>query len=417
LSNETPSSPAFTLTETQRIEWLRLIRSEGVGPRTFRALLNRFGGAGAALQALPEIGQQNGRPITIYPLDQAEAEYRRMTRLGGRFVALGESGYPRLLSTIEAAPPLIAVRGSADVFDKPCVAVVGSRNASAVGMRIAENFGRDLGRAGFTLVSGLARGIDSRLHWASVETGTIGVMAGGLDKPYPPENLALIEAIIAKGGAIVSEMPLGWEPRGRDFPRRNRIISGLSYGVVVVEAAMRSGSLITARFAGEQGREVFAVPGSPLDPRSDGTNDLIRNGATLVMNAEHVIEGLSAALGRADWQPQVREELFADPDEPLWDEFDFFAEETVGQTAERVTHLPADPSRLMAAYELDETDQTDAPGTVQDKITRLMGPSPVSIDELVRSSGYHPRAVQLALVELEMTGRLVRHGGQLVSLS
>ena len=244
-------------------------------------------------------------------------------RLGVRFVAMGEPDYPKTLQAIDTAPPLIALRGAAALLARPSVAIVGSRNASASGLTFAERLARQLGEAGYVVVSGLARGIDTRAHKASLETGTVAVLAGGHDRIYPSENEPLLNAILEQGGAVISEMPMGWEPRGRDFPRRNRIVSGLSYGVVVVEAARRSGSLITARFALEQGREVFAVPGSPLDPRAEGTNDLIRDGATLCAGVEHVtsvLEPLIAAGPRLD--RSAEEPHHAVGSEELWDELD-----------------------------------------------------------------------------------------------
>jgi DNA processing protein len=262
------------LTDEQRLDWLQLIRCENIGPRTFRTLLNRFGGAGPALEALPDLIRKtsSGRAIKLATRAETEDEMLAAAAIDVRFIALGEPEYPAALRAIDAAPPLIAVRGQDNVLLEPGVAIVGSRNASAAGLAFTDRLARGLGRAGFVIVSGLARGIDLAAHRASIETGTIAVLAGGGHaRPYPAEHAPLLDEI-AKKGAIVSEMPLNWEPRGRDFPRRNRIISGLALGTVVVEAARRSGSLITARFASEQGREVFAVSGSPLDARSEGTN-------------------------------------------------------------------------------------------------------------------------------------------------
>ncbi len=245
------------LTDEQRLDWLRLIRSENVGPRTFRALVNQFGGAAAALEALPDLARRGGRlMLKVCSRAEAEKEMAAAARLGVRFIAMGEPDYPKTLQAIDTAPPLIAVRGSAEVLARPTVAIVGSRNASASGLTFAERLSRQLGEAGYVVVSGLARGIDTKAHKATLETGTVAVLAGGHDRIYPAQNEPLLLAIVEQGGAVVSEMPMGWEPRGRDFPRRNRIVSGLSYGVVVVEAARRSGSLITARFALEQGRDV-----------------------------------------------------------------------------------------------------------------------------------------------------------------
>jgi DNA processing protein len=257
-----------------------------------------------------------------------------------------------------------------------------------------------LGEAGYVVVSGLARGIDTRAHKATLETGTIAVLAGGHDRVYPSENEPLLRAIVEQGGAVVTEMPMGWEPRGRDFPRRNRIVSGLSYGVVVVEAARRSGSLITARFALEQGREVFAVPGSPLDPRAEGTNDLIREGATLCAGLEHVtsvLEPLIAAGPRLDASAE-EPQRFIDTEE-LWDELDL----------PDVARAPKGP--VMPAAGIDDERVGSAAGLIE-----LLGPSPVSIDDLVRQSGLSIRTVQMTLLELELAGRLERHGGNAVSL-
>jgi DNA processing protein len=287
------------LTDEQRLDWLRLIRSERIGPRTFRALVNQYGGARAALDALPEIARRSGRSaLRVASRAEAEREIETLTRLGGRLVAQGEPDYPRPLRAIDTAPPLLAIQGAAEVLHRPTIAIVGSRNASAAGGAFAERLAAELGRAGYVVVSGLARGIDARSHRAALATGTVAVLAGGLARVYPTENVPLVEAIVAAGGAVAAEMPVAWEARGRDFPRRNRIVSGLSYGVIVIEAAHKSGSLITARFALEQGREVFAVPGSPLDPRAHGTNELIRGGATLCASAEHVIEVLAPLIAR-----------------------------------------------------------------------------------------------------------------------
>jgi DNA processing protein len=259
------------LTDEQRLDWLRLIRSPNVGPRTFRTLVNHFGGARAALEALPSLARRGGAggATQVCSRADAEREIAAAEKLGVALVALGEPGYPPRLQMIDDAPPLVAIRGQAAAFALPMVAVVGSRNASGAGMKFTQRIARELGEAGFAVVSGLARGIDAAAHRASLATGTIAVLAGGHDRVYPAEHMELLDDILSAGAAL-SEMPLGWEPRGRDFPRRNRLISGLSLGVVIVEAAKRSGSLITARFALEQGREVFAVPGSPLDPRAEG---------------------------------------------------------------------------------------------------------------------------------------------------
>jgi DNA processing protein len=391
------------LTDEQRLDWLRLIRSENVGPRTFRALVNKFGGASAALEALPELARKGGRLLLkVTTRAEAEKEMSAAARLGVRFVAMGEPDYPKTLKAVDTAPPLIAVRGSTGVLARPSVAIVGSRNASAAGLTFAERLSRQLGEAGYAVVSGLARGIDTRAHKASLGTGTVAVLAGGHDRVYPSENEALLLSIVERGGAVISEMPFGWEPRGRDFPRRNRIVSGLSYGVVVVEAARRSGSLITARFALEQGREVFAVPGSPLDPRAEGTNDLIRDGATLCAGIEHVtsvLEPLIAAGPRSD--TSVEEPRPGSGDEELWDELDLpdIARPPVGTVPDS------------GFFENRGKAEEATPNVIA-----LLGPSPVAIDDLVRQSGLPIGDVQMALLELEIAGRLERHGGNAVSL-
>jgi DNA processing protein len=364
------------LTEAQRLDWLRLIRSENVGPRTFRALVNHYGGAEAALAALPDLARRGGaeRPGRVCPQDEAEREMSEAARRGIRFVALGEPDYPARLRMIDDAPPLLAVNGLAEVLSQPMIALVGSRNASGAGMKFAERIARDLAESGLVVVSGLARGIDAAAHRASCERGTIAVLAGGHEHIYPAEHVELA-ARIAERGATVSEMPLTWEPRGRDFPRRNRLISGMSIGVVIVEAARRSGSLITARMANEQGREVFAVPGSPLDPRAEGTNGLLKQGATLVTEAEDVLSVIRPILGR-----------------PL----DLPAEEP-----ERISQ---DASGEPAADE-------------RRRIVSLLGPVPIEIDDLIRMSGASPAAVRMVLLELELAGKLERQSGGRVALA
>ncbi|MBV1704978.1 MAG: DNA-processing protein DprA [Hyphomicrobiales bacterium] len=395
-----------TLTDAQRFDWLRLIRCENVGPRTFRALVNHYGGAGGALAALPGLARRGGaRAIRVPDREEVERELAEAGRLGLRFVALGEADYPERLRAIDDAPPLLALQGRAEALAAPCVAIVGSRNSSAAGLAMAERLARGLGAAGYVIVSGLARGVDQRAHAVALDTGTVGVLAGGHARPYPPEAIPLMARMVERG-AVVSEMPIGWEPRGRDFPRRNRLVSGLSVGTIVVEAATRSGSLITARFAGEQGREVFAVPGSPLDPRAEGTNELLRNGATLVRDADDVIEALSPILRqparlRLDETPRER-------GQPLWPELDLLGVDP--EAAPR-----ADP-----ALEFDDPGAPPFAGADGDGARRdvagLLGPSPIDVDELARLSGAPVRHVQTALLELELAGRLERHGGNLVSL-
>jgi DNA processing protein len=403
---------AATLSDEQRLDWLRLIRSENVGPRTFRALINQYGGAGRALEALPDLARKGGRLILkVATREEALRELDAAERMGARFIAMGEPDYPKPLQATDTAPPLICVRGDASVLQRPSAAIVGSRNASASGLTFTTRLARDLADAGFVVISGLARGIDTAAHKAAVSGATAAVFAGGQDRIYPSQNKALLEKIVAEGGAAVSEMPFGWEPRARDFPRRNRIVSGLSLGVVVVEAARRSGTLITARFANEQGREVFAVPGSPLDPRSEGTNDLIRQGATLCASSDHVISALMPLVDR-DWEAMgdVRE-----PDqgnlETLWEELDFLAFDEPLQPVPRAP-IAFDDEASGCEGEEAKPNPTDP----QALLLQLLGPSPVSIDDLSRQSGIPVRAVQGLLLEFEIAGKLERHGGNAVSL-
>ena len=295
---DTRTSTTTHLTDAERIDRLRLIRSDNIGPRTFRSLVHHFGSARAALERLPDLARRGGalKPQRICGEADARAELEASAKLGVRLIAPGEDGYPPRLAMLDDAPPLLAVRGIRDVLMRPMIAIVGSRNASAAGLKFASLLARDLSDAGFVIASGLARGIDQAAHRASIEGGTVAVLAGGHDKIYPPEHVDLLTALLSQGAAI-SEMPLGYVARAHDFPRRNRLISGAALGVVVVEAALRSGSLITARIATEQGREVFAVPGSPLDPRAAGTNDLIKQGATLTTEASDVIQAVEPIMG------------------------------------------------------------------------------------------------------------------------
>lgn len=403
-----PSASGIRLSEAQRIDWLRLSRTESIGPLTFTALINRYGGAGAALEALPDLLKARGRgDIRIPNVDDGMRELAAAERVGARFIAMGEPEFPALLRTIPGGPPLIAVLGNVEVFRHPFVAIVGSRNASGVGRSFAERLARGLTQNGFGIVSGLARGIDTRSHEASVDFATVAVLAGGLDRPYPPENIGLMQRI-AERGAVVSEMPFGWEARGRDFPRRNRIISGIAYGSVIVEAARKSGSLITARFALEQGREVFAVPGSPLDPRAEGTNDLIKRGAHICTSVEDIVEELRPMIAA----PDLFDERFggAEPamptyrNEPLWDEL--LADEGAVPEA----RLPMLFEESAAPPPLPEGEDVRA------RVMAALGPSPLDIDELVRLSGASLREVQGVVLDLDLDGRLERHGGNRISL-
>lgn len=365
------------LDDVQRRDWVRLLKSENVGPATFRQLINRFGSAAAALEALPELSRRGGlkRPITIYPAEAAERDLANTGRIGARLVAIGEQEYPELLRHIEAAPPLLCLKGDASVLAMPCIGIVGARNASAAGRRFARDLAMALAEAGLCIVSGLARGIDTAAHEAALPRPTAAVLAGGIDVIYPPENEAL-HGRIAEQGLLVSEMMPGTVPKAEHFPRRNRIISGTSLGVIVVEAELRSGSLITARLAGEQGREVFAVPGSPLDPRAAGPNKLIREGAALVTGPSDVLEALGPALS--------------------------------GQ-------MPMLPEPFMAPAS-DFSGDAALAESLRGRVLSLLGPSPVAVDDVIRESGAPAAAVMTALLELELAGRLSRHGRQRVSL-
>jgi len=360
------------LNDSEKLDWIRLVRSEGVGPVTFFHLVRFYGGAAKALAALPELARRSGRkaPIRLGSEKEAERELASVRRAGAQLLTWLEPAYPVPLAAIEDAPPLVTVRGDVALLSKRNVAVVGARNASANGRAFAERIARDLGKAEFVVASGLARGIDAAAHKGALATGTVAVLAGGIDVCYPPEHRALYDAIAAQG-AIVAELPPGTEPLARHFPRRNRVISGLSEGVVVVEAALRSGSLITARLAGEQGREVFAVPGSPLDPRCRGPNDLIRKGATLTESAEDILSELAGPLRRA--------------------------------------------SPAGAMPQVPEADAAEPPEALSERILALLGGAPVSVDDLIRDTAQPAGSVRGALLELELAGRIERRAGDLIA--
>jgi len=346
------------------------LRTPGIGPVTYRQLIMRFGTPAAALAAVPDLARRGGGTTpALRTVADAEREISRVDKLGAKWLVLGQGLYPRLLAELEDAPPLLIAKGNLNLLDRQAVAIVGARNASAAACRFARGLAHDLGRQELVVVSGLARGIDSAAHDGALSSGTIGVIAGGIDIFYPPENQERQKAL-CECGLVLAEMPPGTEPRARHFPYRNRIIAGMSSGTIVVEAAPRSGSLITARLAAEAGREVMAVPGSPLDPRAQGCNQLIRDGATLVQNAADVVEAIRP------FASQVR----------------------------------SPPSSFEAASEHLNGD--DAIGLVEE----LLGPSPVPIDEIIRLSGAPSGAVQLALLELDLAGRLERHAGGKVSL-
>lgn len=369
--------------DPELIDWLRLIRSQNIGPHTFWGLLSKYGSATHALDALPDLARKGTRrTIKLTTANEAQRELEQIDRYGGKPVAIGQAGYPALLAQVESPPPILTVMGNASIASTRTIGIVGARNASASGRKMADLMAQGLGRHGITISSGLARGVDTHAHRASLDTGTVAVMAGGINRIYPKENTELYHQI-AERGAVMSEMPFDAEPIARFFPRRNRLISGMSAGVVVIEAAAKSGSLITARFALEQGREVFAVPGSPLDQRAQGTNGLLRNGATLVQTPEDVLEGI--------------ESQFSDPASPTYPYVE------VGH--DRTTQPGKDD--LQNA----ETDSQ----AVSDAILELLSPTPIQIDDLVRLSGAHIAAVSAAVLELEISGKATRHPGGGVS--
>lgn len=362
------------LSPSTKTAWLRLIRTPNVGPQTFRQLLSRTGSAEAAIEQLPSLAKRVGIGTKVVSQSEAEDEMAALDQLGGRLVASGEPDYPPLLAHISGAPPLLSVVGGDRLELRRTVAIVGARNASAAGKRMTQLLASDLGDSGFVIVSGLARGIDAAAHAASLETGTVAVLAGGLNHIYPDENIPLSKSIVERGGMLVTEMPLGWEPRAQDFPRRNRLVSGMSLGVVVVEAAKRSGSLITARLALEQNREVLAVPGSPLDQRSEGANHLIQEGARLVANARDIID----ALGHVD---PARQALL----EPDW----------------------------LADAPFDDAEPSSGDRAV---LIEALSVTPTAVDSIIAATGLTVSTIQTLLLELDLAGRLEWSSGHLVAL-
>ena len=363
--------------DAEKRDRLRLIRSENVGPVTYYQLMQRFGSASEAIVALPHLARRGGKTkaLAICSIADAEREIDNIHNFGAKIITCGEEEYSPLLAALEDAPPVVTVKGHTHLMQKPSVAIVGARNASASGKRVAQDFATSLGNGGFVVVSGLARGIDAAAHTGALVTGTIAVMAGGIDHIYPPENAALYERI-AEQGLLVSEVEFGETPQARHFPRRNRIVSGLSMGVLVVEAALKSGSLITARLANEQGREVFAIPGSPLDPRCKGTNSLIKQGATLVEEAADIIEELSK------------------------------------QNPLQVRQKPAN------SYEqrgIDVPSEDDVALAIE-SICNLLSATPIAVDELIREANIGTSVVLAAILELELAGRLERYHGNRVAL-
>lgn len=379
----------------EKLAWIRLSRTGSIGPITFFHLMDRYKTASRALEHLPHLARRGGKAPVIPPIAAVEREYEAVRKRGGDILAACEPGYPIALTALEDAPPVLTVFGSLRAVAKqPCVAIVGARNASLNARKFAQSLAQDLGVAGQLVVSGMARGIDTAAHLGALNTGTIAVVAGGADIVYPEENRDLYEKIIRQG-AVVAENPLGFHPRPQDFPRRNRIVSGLSAGVVVVEASLRSGSLITARLAAEQGRDVFAVPGFPMDPRAQGANALIRDGAVLVQSAADILGHLNAFTGgralsespRGTWAA----DLFSVPD----------SDAAFGE---------------MAAEETEEDDVQAVEDAGEILLSRLSF-SAVEVDELIRSCQLSVPAAQTALLELELSGRLRRLPGNRVSLA
>ncbi len=374
------------LTDEERLDWLQLIRTPHIGPITFYKLVKKFGTAANALELLPEFSRRSGRKNPLIPSSRsaAEAEIKHASRQGVIVLAACEPEYPEPLCAIADPPPILFGRGHTSLFEKPAIAIVGARNASGIGRKLARQLASDLGHAGLIIVSGLARGIDGAAHTSALETGTIAVVAGGVDYIYPPEHGELTN-MIANQGMILSERPLGTEPTARDFPRRNRLISGLSRGVVIVEAAVKSGTLITARFAHEHGREVFAIPGSPLDPRAQGANKLIQdNEAMLITGADDILEVL------ASQNRTVRE---GDP-------FDTHGDDLFGRLEEQ------SPTEANLAID-DEKIALD----IQCEVLNLLGFSPLHQDEILRESNAPPGLLADALLMLLMAGKIEESGG------
>lgn len=373
--------PVSLLDDAERLACLRLIRSSQVGPVTFRELINHFGGAANALKALPSFARRAGRAVEICPEEDAVAELRAARKVGARPVFTIEPGYPPALAAVDAPPPLLYVKGRPELLAAPCVAIVGSRQASAAGTKLSRLFARELAEGGLVIVSGLARGIDAAAHEASLAYGTVAVLAGGVDIIYPPEHETL-QARIGEEGCLLTEQPPGFVPRAKDFPRRNRLISGISLGVIVIEAARRSGTLVTARFAGEQGREVFAVPGHPLDPRAEGTNQLLKSGATLVTEPRDVLDVLAPQLAR----------------------------QHKGLTEDRLASFTPEP-----APEPQTTRASEPGDRERERVLAALGPNPIDIDEVVRATALDAREVRIVLMELDLAGEIARHGSQMVS--
>ncbi len=373
--------------KSQLISWLRLIRSSNVGPTTFRQLINRFGSANAALEVLPELTLRGGAKSIpkIYSIDQAENEIEQLETMGARFVSISDVDYPYLLKHIHSPPPLLAIAGQLPRNDNKSLAIIGARNASASGRKLAQTIAEELGDQGYMVISGLARGIDFAAHSGAIKTGTVAVFAGGIDQIYPKENINLAEQILEHGGAVISEMEFGSVPRAKDFPRRNRLVSGMSRGVLVIEAALRSGSLITARYGLEQNRDIFAIPGSPMDPRAAGTNRLIKDGAKLVTGASDILEEFELGENAPDL---------------------FFSEDEV-----EADLLTADLSEISSQI------QSEASADDHKTVLNSLSVTPVAIDDLIDATSLSAPVVQTILLELDLAGRIERSSGQLVALT
>ena len=361
----------------EKISRLRLIRTENVGPITYYRLMQRFGTAERALAALPDLAKRGGKakPLVAYAKAAAEDEMAHIEKFGATLVFHGTADYPSLLAEVEDAPPVLTVLGNVALLSKPSLGVVGARNASLTGRKIAERFSGAVGQAGYIIVSGLARGIDSAAHQATIASGTVAVVAGGVDVIYPRENENLYRTI-AEQGAVVAESPFATEPLARHFPRRNRIISGLARGVLVVEAAEKSGSLITARMALEQNREVFAVPGSPMDPRAGGTNSLLKDGAHIATTPSDILQVLDS----------LRLQSLRDPAGNGW------------------------------VNDGDSTDLADLPDSLRDEVLENLSPTPIDVDSLIRALNAPIGHVLTILLELELAGRIERQAGNKVNL-
>ena len=372
-----PRLKSETMTPAEKLAWLRLSRTENVGPITFHRLVERYGSATRALEALPDLARRGGRknPLKAPAPAQTEGEYEALRKIGGDIITAHENSYPSALAATDDAPPVISILGNPDLMAKSCIAMVGARNASANGCMFAKKLASDMGAAGYVVASGLARGIDAAAHRGALGTGTIAVIGGGINNVYPPENAILFEEIAATG-LIISELPFGAEPHARSFPGRNRIIAGMSRGVVVVEASLKSGSLITADYANDYGRDVFAVPGSPMDPRCHGTNKLLKDGATMVETVRDILANLSP-LGEL----------------PLAEQ------------------LPLDFNEAPTAT-LDEQTIDRARAAVLESLSA----SPTLTDDILTITGLTPHLLMAVLLELELAGRLERHAGSKVAL-